>query len=158
MEVKIEKENEVVREAETTKKQKLYNPGALDFSLKHRLKSIELSDDYTRIDFIYRAPTYYANGGWIQMDSGAYISPVGSNIKYPLLRAIGIPIAPIKHYFKREGEFHSYTLIFPPLPKNTKAINIIEKQAPGTYFNFYGVDYSRWITVPHPVDVQRSKN
>ena len=57
MEVKIEKENEVVREAETTKKQKLYNPGALDFSLKHRLKSIELSDDCTRIDFIYRAPT-----------------------------------------------------------------------------------------------------
>lgn len=157
MEVKIEKQNEVVRETKTTKI-KLYNPTALDHTLDHRMKSIEISDEYTRIDFIYRAPDYYVNGGWIQMEPNAYISPVGSTTKYGLLRAIGIPIAPIKHYFKKEGEFHTYSLIFPALPLGTTQINIIEKEAPGTYFNFYGVDYSKWITVPHPMDVAKSKN
>jgi hypothetical protein len=157
MEVKIEKQNEVVRETKTTKI-KLYNPTSLDHTLDHRMKSIENSDEYTRIDFIYRAPDYYVNGGWIQMERNAYISPVGSTTKFGLLRAIGIPIAPIKHYFKKEGEFHTYSLIYPALPLGTTQINIIEKEAPGTYFNFYGVDYSKWITVPHPMDVAKSKN
>jgi hypothetical protein len=92
------------------------------------------------------------------MERNAYISPVGSNTKYRLLRAIGIPIKPRKHYFKKEGEFHTYSLIYPALPLETTSINIIEKEAPGTYFNFYGIDYSKWITVPHPMDVSKSKN
>ena len=158
MEIKIEKQNEVVRESNTSTKIKLYNPAALDHTLDHRTKSIELTDEFTRIDFIYRAPDYYENGGWIQMERNAYISPVGSNTKYRLLRAIGIPIRPRKHYFKTEGEFHTYSLIYPALPLETTSINIIEKEAPGTYFNFYGIDYSKWITVPHPMDVSKSKN
>lgn len=137
---------------------RLYNPDAMDFTKEHRIKSIEATDNYTRIDFIYRSSHLYVNGGWIQMDAGAYIQPVNSNSKYGLIKAIGIPIAPQKHYFKRQGEFHTYTLIFPALPKNTRQIDIIEKEAPGTYFNFYGVDYSNWMTVAHPTDLPMSKN
>ena len=158
MEVKIEKKIEVMRESVSPKKLKLYNPASLDHLVDHRLKSIELSDEYTRIDFVYRAPQMYINGGWIQMESNAYIQPVGSQVKYYLLRAINIPIAPIKHYFKRKGEFHTYTLIFPALPADTTKINIIEKEAPGTYFNFYNIDYSKWMSVPHPADLHCSKN
>lgn len=158
MEVKIEKLVEVSRETKSTNPIKLYNPNALDHTLEHRMKSIEITDDYTRIDFIYRSSMVYDNGGWIQMERNAYIKPVGSTTKYRLLRAIGIPIAPIKHYFKRQGEYHSYSLIYPALPADTKSIDIIEKEAPGTYFNFYGVDYSKWMKVPHPMDVPRSKN
>jgi hypothetical protein len=84
--------------------------------------------------------------------------PIGSTTKYRLIRAIGIPIAPLKHYFKHQGEYYSYSLIFPALPTGTSKIDIIEKEAPGTYFNFYGIDYSKWITVPHPMDVSQSKN
>lgn len=92
------------------------------------------------------------------MDAGAYIEPVNSNIKYGLIKAIGIPIAPKKHYFQRQGEYHTYTLIFPALPKNTTQINIIEKEAPGTFFNFYGVDYSNWMIIPHVGDLPISNN
>lgn len=158
MEVKIEKQNEVVRETTHSKKIKLYNPEALDHKLEHRMKSIEITDEYTRIDFIYRSSSVYENGGWIQMESNAYISPVGSTMKYRLIRAVGIPIAPMKHYFKRQGEYHTYSLIFPALPSDTTKIDIIEKEAPGTYFNFYGINYSKWITIPHPMDVATSKN
>jgi hypothetical protein len=150
MEVFIEKMIEVTRDADTSRTEKLWNPGALNHKLQHRLASIELTDEHTRIDFIYRASCYYINGGWIQMDGNAYITPVGSGIKYRLLQAVNIPIAPLKHYFKRKGEFHTYTLIFPALPVNTQKIDIIEKEAPGTYFNFYGVDFSQWMTIPHP--------
>jgi hypothetical protein len=95
----------------------------------------------------------YVNGGWIQMESGVFIQPANSSQKYGLVKAIGIPIAPMKHYFNRPGEHYTYTLIFPALPKNTMKINIIEKEAPGNFFNFYGIDYSNWMTVPHPADL-----
>ena len=158
MEVKIEKMTEVFRETETKEAITLYNPEALDHTLSHRMKSIERTDEYTRIDFIYRSSELYENGGWIQMEGNAYISPVGSSIKYRLIKTIGIPLTPLKHYFKNKGEFHTYSLIFPALPSDTKKIDIIEKLAPGSYFNFYGVDYSKLITVPHPADIAQSKN
>lgn len=158
MEVKIEKVVEVARDTAAPSPLKLYNPAALDHKQELRVKSIEITDEYTRIDFIYRSSMIYVNGGWIQMEWNAFIRPKGSSTKYPLLRAIGIPIAPIKHYFKRQGEFYSYSLIFPALPADTQMIDIIEKEAPGTYFNFYGIDYSKWMKVVHPMDVARSNN
>ena len=66
------------------------NPDAFDHTKQLRVKSIELTDDYTRIDFIYRSSDYYENGGWIQMEPLSYISPVGSGRKYHLLKAINI--------------------------------------------------------------------
>lgn len=137
---------------------KLYNPNGMDFTKSLRIKCIEANEEYTRIDFIYQSSRIYENGGWIQMEADAYIQPKGSSTKYRLVRAIGIPISPIKHYFKRQGEFHPYTLIFPALPKDTKSIDIIEKLAPGTYFNFYNVDYSKWMTVPHAADLPIKSN
>ena len=158
MEVKIEKWVEVIRESEVSKSIKLYNPAALDFKSDHRMKSIELSDEYTRIEFIYRSSQIWENGGWIQMDPNAFIRPVGSSMKYRLIKAEGIPLAPFKHYFKSKGEYQTYTLIFPALPVNTIQIDIIEREATGTYFNFYNMDYSSWMKIPHPMDVQRSTN
>ncbi len=157
MKIKIKKLQEVILEPET-KKNKLYNPAAIDFRINHRVKCIEISDRYTRIDFIYRSSNIYINGGWIHIDSNSYISPVGSDVKYKLLKAIGIPYAPMKHYFKRKGETHCYTLLFPALPKDTKQIDIIENLAPGTFFNFFNVCFSDWMSIPHPADIYRSKN
>lgn len=158
METQVKKMVEVYRETKVEKTVKLYNPAALDFKSDHRLKSIEFSEEYTRIEFIYRSSMIWDNGGWIQMESNAFIRPVGSTMKYRLLKAEGIPIAPMKHYFKRQGEYHTYTLIFPALPSNTRQIDIIEREAQGNYFNFYGIDYSKWMKVPHPMDVGRTNN
>jgi hypothetical protein len=158
METKIKKHIEQTIQEKIETSTKLYNPEGMDFRNELRIKSIEPTDEYTRIDFIYRSSTEYINGGWIQMEKGAYIQPVNSNVKYGLIKAIGIPIAPAKHYFNRQGEYHTYTLIFPALPKNTRKINIIEKEAPGNYFNFYDIDYSTWMTVPHAADLPVSEN
>lgn len=140
-----------------TKKKRWLNPEA-DYSDKICVKSIELTDAYTRIDFWYKAPDYYANGGWIQIDPLSYIRPSGSNTRYSLFKAINIPLAPKKFFFKRCGQQHSYTLYFPALPKDTKTIDIIEREVDGTYFNFYGVNYSKWIKMANQVNIEFSDN
>lgn len=154
MEVLIEKQNETKRET----KIKLYNPEALDHEQRHRVKSIEVTDEYTRIDFMIKGSYLYIRGGWIQIERNSFIRPAGTIERYGLIKAIGIPYAPVKHYFNYQGEPHTYSLIFPALPKSTKAIDIIEREAPGTYFNFYNVNYSKWMTVQHPVDITKSNN
>ena len=103
------------------------------------VEKISLDDDFTRIDFVYIAPKHYINGGWIQMDSGCFIRPIGSEVRYKMLSAINMPIAPAKYYFKSKGQVHHFTLLFSPLPKNIKQIDIIEKLNEGTYFNFFRV-------------------
>ena len=160
MDTKVKKKRELDwdQDQDQEKSYKGYNPDALDHTKDLRIKAIELTDDYTRIDFIYRSSDYYVNGGWITMEALSYISPVGSGRKYYLLKAINIPLAPMKHYFKRSGELHTYSLIFPALPKSTRQIDIIEKMAPGTYFNFFNVNFSSWMKVVHPLDVRRSNN
>lgn len=103
------------------------------------IEKISLDMDFTRIDFVYIAPKQYINGGWIQMDSGCYIKPISSEIKYKMVGAINIPIAPSKYCFKSKGQVHHFTLLFPAIPKNSKQIDIIEKFAEGNYFNFFRV-------------------
>jgi hypothetical protein len=103
------------------------------------IEKICLDDDFTRIDFVYIAPKQYINGGWIQMDSGCFIRPKGSEVRYKMMQAINIPIAPSKYYFKSKGQVHHFTLLFPALPKSVKQIDIIERLAEGTFFNFFSV-------------------
>ncbi|MBM3163945.1 MAG: hypothetical protein FJZ80_00660 [Bacteroidetes bacterium] len=136
----------------------LFNPEGTDYSQLLKVKSIEFNDEYTRIDFLYKASNEYINGGWIQMHDEAFIRPVGSETKYRLIQAINIPIAPSKLHFQRQGQLHRYTLLFPALPKTTQKIDIIEKEAPGTYFNFYNVDFSTWMTIPHAADQRICSN
>jgi hypothetical protein len=104
------------------------------------IAEIELNDAYTRIDFVYIAPKKYLNGGWIQIYPGCYIRPIGSNTRYKMLKAVNIPLAPNKYHFKSAGQVHHFSLFFPAVSKNVKQIDIIEKLAEGTYFNFFRVN------------------
>ena len=104
----------------------------------HQVLKIEMGDELTRVDFMYRNPYDYS--GWIQISGNSFIRVAGSQIKLGLVKAVNIPIAPTKHFFKRKGDYLAYTLYFPALPKGTKKIDIIEREASGgTWFNFYGV-------------------
>ncbi len=100
---------------------------------------IELNEDFTRIDFIYEAPSKYVNGGWIQMEPTTFLRPAGSSTMYKMIQAVNISLTPLKTHFKKSGQIHLYTLLFPPLPSDVKVIDIIEKEGIGTYFNFYQV-------------------
>lgn len=103
------------------------------------IESISFDDELTRIDFVYIAKQENGNSSWVKIERNSFIRPVGSDVKYRLIKAINIPYSPNKHFFKCTGQVLRYTLLFPALPKNTKEIDIIEKLAPGNYFNFFRV-------------------
>jgi hypothetical protein len=103
------------------------------------IESVSFDDEVTRIDFVYIAKREFSNGGWVQIERNSFIRPSGSDTKYSLLKAINITYAPNKHFFKCAGQVLRYTLLFPALPKGTKEIDIVERLAPGNYFNFFRV-------------------
>ena len=53
METEIEKIIEVDSTEKSVTPMKLYNPNGMDFKQDHRMKSIEVTDEYTRIDFLH---------------------------------------------------------------------------------------------------------
>lgn len=77
-----------------------------------KLMSIELTDEYTRIDFEYTSSYQYINGGWINMHPRSFIRVVDSGTKYPLLRTENIPLKPTLYVFKACGVKHYYSLFF----------------------------------------------
>ncbi len=106
---------------------------------KLKIMRIEMEEDYTRIDFVYNNGKF----AWVQIDPASFIRPVGSDLRLTLVKASGIPCMPNKKFFDNPNETLYYTLFFPALPKGTESIDIIEREAPGTYFNFYGVSMER---------------
>ncbi len=134
-----------------------FNTIQIDYTEKEEIgiKGITFTADLTRIDFFYWAPNKYINGGWASMEPSSFIRPVGSSVKMKMVGSFGIAIAPNKHYFKRCGEMLYYSLFFPALPKGTQAIDIIELEKPGNYFNFYDVSV---LTKPINVDEELSAN
>jgi len=138
------------KQKQKTKTVRLFNPSVYDRNTSAKIQTIDLNEEYTRIEFKYTSSQEYINGGWIKMERNSFIRDTLSKRTYPLLFALNIPIAPEKFHFRRKGQVHYYTLVFPALPKSTKAIDIIEKEAPGNYFNYYNIEYQRWINIePH---------
>lgn len=123
----------------------IYNPHIKTDMLKDmKVMRIELDDEFTRIDFVYYASRIYSGGGWVRIHDTCFIRPCKTKQKLKMLRAVNIPIAPKMHHFKSNKDCLYYTLYFPPLPKDTKEIDIIEMETSDpSFFNFYGVSMER---------------
>ena len=123
----------------------IFNPWIRKRTLRNiQVIRIELDEKFTRIDFAYNTDSKYINGGWVQMHYSCFIRPVNSDLKLSLIKAVNIPLAPKKHFFKTTKDCLYYTLYFPTLPINTNAIDIIEMETnDSNYFNFYEVTTER---------------
>jgi len=123
----------------------LFNPNFIDFGESLRINKIEFSEQ-TRIEFYYKPPSRYDKGGWIQIDGETYITTDGGITKLKLIESVDIPIAPEKHYFTEANTTHIFWLIFPKISPKIKTLDIIERNEPGSYFNFFQLDLTRWGT------------
>ena len=123
----------------------LFNPNFIDFGESLRINKIEFSEQ-TRIEFYYKPPSRYDKGGWIQIDGETYITTDGGKTKLKLIESVDIPIAPEKHYFTEANTTHIFWLIFPKISPKIKTLDIIERNEPGSYFNFFQLDLTRWGT------------
>jgi hypothetical protein len=143
---------EVLEKIETLKEQEkkhnlIYSPETkLKNSDSPNILSIyqDEENDLTRIDFIVYPSKMYQAGWWCQIDKDTFIRPLGTPTRLTLVKAVNIPIAPKMHFYRSINDYLCYTLYFPALPPNTKAIDIIEKDVyGGSWFNFYNVSLER---------------
>ena len=104
-----------------------------------QLYRIELTDTYTRIDFITTPDTLtYVAKWWTQISKETFIRPVETKLIFPLLRADNISITPDKYFFKDRNEILPYSLFFPPIPKGIEYIDLIEAEnGDDSFYNFY---------------------
>ena len=94
------------KQKQKTKTLRLFNPSVYDRNTSAKIQTIDLNEEYTRIDFKYTSSQEYINGGWIKMERNSFIRDTLSKRTYPLLFALNIPIAPEKFHFRRKGQVH----------------------------------------------------
>jgi len=87
--------------------------------------SVEMTDEYTRVDFVAWADPSLANGGEFMIDKNIVLRPSGYVQKMPLLRALHIDFAPMKHYFKGRYDQHRFSLFFPALERQVLAFDLL---------------------------------
>lgn len=104
-------------------------------SVQARLLRIELSADYTKVDFGYQTTSYFSKGGWVRLNKGTFIRLQATGQKLTLVRADNIPIAPVHHYFNTKKDWLYFSLWFPPIPLKDSKIDLIEAE-PGTPDDF----------------------
>lgn len=99
------------------------------------IKSVKHTNTYTSIQFtsnnFFNDTTVYE---WCSIDKSSYIVANGKH--YKMTKAIGINISPQKTYYPEDGNI-TFTLYFPPIPKNTKTIDFIEDEE--SDWNIYGI-------------------
>jgi len=76
--------------------------------------------------------------GWFCADRNIYIENLNTHQRYYRIGSRGIPTCPETHNFDRKGETLSFTLVFPPIPKNLNSINLVEDCNKACFF-FKGV-------------------
>ena len=109
-----------------------------NYSLKSHetldITKVEISEKST---IVFLTIENRIEGGSFCADKNIYIiDPGGKRLR--LLSSSGIPVCPDTYKFKYAGEKLNFTLVFPPLERGTKWIDIIE-DCTSNCFWFYGV-------------------
>jgi len=97
-------------------------------------------EEFTLVHCNYWSSHDYQDGGWMAIWETTYLVNRTSQEKLALLHAIGIPIAPQKHYFKKKGEFFPFTLVFDKIPSSWQKFDLREDAGRGASFSFSNIE------------------
>lgn len=115
-----------------------YNPkvgGHLSTSAK--IKRVAITDEYTCVELSTNSTSSEGVAEWCNINGNTYIINEDKPFdKLKLVRASGIKLAPEKTYYGGPNKTVSFKLYFPPIPKDTKSISLIE---PDSSWCFYGI-------------------
>lgn len=99
------------------------------------IKKVIIQDNQTIVEFSLTNKKKDGYFQWITIDKNTYISVNGK--QYYLTKTEGIGINPEKTYFNSLGEQKEFALYFPPIPKTTTKMDLIE---PGdSDWKFYNI-------------------
>lgn len=110
------------------------NPSVADAPNKMRVSigSVTMADDYTAIRcYVDNTHKKYS---YIAIDDETYL--VANGNYFQLTNTDGIAVSPGKTAIDK-GYVSTFTLFFPPIPKNTKSIDLVESGETG--WKFYGI-------------------
>ena len=93
----------------------------------------EESEGQTFLYCRYVSKYMYANGGWVNIDESTYLENADTGDRLELTNAIGIPVGPHRHYFKKPGELKQFLLLFPKVPKFWKSFHLVERAGAGSF-------------------------
>ena len=102
-----------------------------------RIKRVVITEEYTCVELSSNSTTSGITSEWCNIDSNTYIVIEDKRFdKLKLVRASGIKLAPDKTYYGGPNRSISFKLYFPPIPKDTRSISLIE---PDSSWCFYGI-------------------
>src|SRR5688572_26356051 len=113
-------------EASTATRTRVFQPDTLVNRHDNiEVYSVEMTDEYTRVDFVVTADPTLPTGGEFMVDKNIVLRPAGYAQKLPLQRALHIDFAPMKHYFKHRYDQHRFSLFFPALERQVVAFDLL---------------------------------
>lgn len=100
-----------------------------------KLRAVEQTEEYTALHFSY-TNTEYPEGGWYAIESEAYIRNRTTGDKLILIGVENCDIMP-KWTSIALNETKTFSLYFPPIPKGTKEIDMVENDS--SEWKFFGI-------------------
>ena len=112
------------------------------------VEKVVITQDTTYIYCFYEAEA----DSWARISKDMYLEDINTGARFPLLKASGLPYAPLKREFIF-NETIQVLLYFPHI--NTDKFNVVEEEGERA-FNIYGIDISKcYITKYKPSDYWR---
>lgn len=96
--------------------------------------SVPEEEKQTIIHCTHYAEPRFLLGGWINISPKTYLKSKDSKDILPLVQAIGVPVAPDKHFYNGHHESLQFTLLFKGLPRNWSSFSFIEEAKEGKQF------------------------
>ncbi len=125
----------------TSKKMLLDSPQYAAAKGRPILLRITFSEDFTKVDFGHQVSKIYVKGGWVRIAPQTFMRFQGEEMKYTLVDAINIPLAPNHLHFNTKKDSLYFSLLFPPVPLKNAKIDLIEaEKGDETDFNYYGIE------------------
>lgn len=110
----------------------VYYPQVSQLPQNIKVKRVILSSIETKVEL--EVTNTYVNG-WININPSTKIVANGKD--YKIKAASGIPFSPKRYYFGKNEETATFTLTFPPIPKDIQEIDLIESKGNG--WKLYGI-------------------
>ena len=93
--------------------------------------NIEIDELFTKVSLYYRNP--YSSTGWVNFSRTTTLKDLGCSKIYNIIYTEGVPLSPQKKNLK-SGEGVYCSLFFPPIPNDSKYIEIYENVENGFHF------------------------
>lgn len=95
------------------------------------------------LEMKHHAPEAYEKGGWIYIGGLIKLIDKKNNLSYKLISFTGIDtLESNRHFYSKVGDSLIFTLVFEPLKKETKFVDVVECESKNC-FNFYDLNVTK---------------